>query len=84
VGFDQDKPLVVTVNRAKALTGLGHSTIYRLIGDGTLKATKVGKRRLISFESLERLVTTEPSAKAEPPKVVNDRRQRAEMKASRP
>jgi excisionase family DNA binding protein len=62
---NQEKPLAVSVVRAKALTGLGHSTIYRLINDGTLETSRVGKRRLINFASIERLIA--PGAQTDTP-----------------
>jgi excisionase family DNA binding protein len=77
---DQQKPLVVTLTRARAITGLGHSTLYRLLGDGTLESCKVGKRRLISYASIERLVA--PGANVDTPENHDGRkRRRAEVKA---
>lgn len=53
------RPLWVTVQQARALTNLGTTKIYELIGDGTIKVTKVGKRTLVSYASLESLGQTE-------------------------
>jgi excisionase family DNA binding protein len=53
------KPLTVTVRVARQITGLGNTTIYQLMADGVLESTKVRNKRLISFQSLERL--TAPS-----------------------
>jgi excisionase family DNA binding protein len=50
------KPLAVTVQTASRLTGLGKTTIYELIKDGTLSAMAVGRRRLIRYASLEALI----------------------------
>jgi excisionase family DNA binding protein len=72
--FDQEKPLAVTVTRARALTGLGHSTIYRLLGDGTLESCRVGKRRLIRYESIERLIA--PGANFDTPENHDGRKRR--------
>ena len=41
------------------VSGLGKTTIYSLIGDGTLKTVKVGGARLVLRESLDRLLTPE-------------------------
>jgi excisionase family DNA binding protein len=50
------KPLTVTVQQARRLTGLGNTTVYALIGDGTLESVLVRGRRLILFDSIEKLV----------------------------
>lgn len=46
----------VTVKRACLLTGLSHTTIYKLIALGRLRSVKIGRRTLISYESLRGLV----------------------------
>jgi predicted DNA-binding transcriptional regulator AlpA len=51
------KPITVTVKQALHLSGLGCSTIYKLMANGTLLRRKIGSRTLISYESLERLLT---------------------------
>lgn len=55
-GAQGPKPLTVTVREARKLTGLGNTTVYALIADGTLKTTKVRTRRLIYYDSIEKLV----------------------------
>jgi hypothetical protein len=50
------KPLSVTVAMARQITGLGNTTIWLLLKDGTLESVSVGRRRLILFPSLERLL----------------------------
>ena len=50
------KPLAVTVAQACELTGLGETTIYELLKNGTLRSVHVGKRRLIVYESVEELI----------------------------
>jgi excisionase family DNA binding protein len=50
------KPLTVTVKQARSLSGLGCSTLYKLMADGTLMRRKIGSRTLINYESLERLL----------------------------
>ena len=46
----------VTVKEAVRLTGIPRTTIYELIRDGALESFKVGRRRLITVESLQRFV----------------------------
>ena len=55
MGEISTKPITVTIKETKRLTGLGRSKLYELIGDGKLKTTKVGRRRLVYFDSIERL-----------------------------
>lgn len=49
-------PITVTVEGAKKALGLGHTTLYRLIGEGKLSTVKVGRRTLIKTESIRALV----------------------------
>jgi hypothetical protein len=50
------KPVTVTVALARRSTGLGATTIWKLIKDETLETVHVGRRRLITFRSLEALL----------------------------
>ena len=45
--------LAVSVEEAAAMSGLGRSTIYLALGEGSLRSLKVGKRRLIPLEALK-------------------------------
>jgi excisionase family DNA binding protein len=54
-------PLTVTVATARKLSGLGNTTIWALIKSGRLESTCVGRRRLIVYPSLEKLLSPEPS-----------------------
>ena len=47
----------MTVAEARRLTGLGLTTIWALIGKKELESVLVGRRRLIVFASLRRLLT---------------------------
>ena len=47
---------------ASLLTGIGLTRLYELLKDGTIKSSKVGRKRLISFASLESLVTDRSEA----------------------
>lgn len=48
--------LLVTVEEASRLLGIGRTTMYDLIGRGEVKSVRLGKRRLISRKSLEQFV----------------------------
>jgi excisionase family DNA binding protein len=50
-------PITVTVTVALRLTGLGRTKLYELIAAGQVETVKVGRRRLVHLQSLERLVT---------------------------
>jgi excisionase family DNA binding protein len=50
------RPLTVTVNRTAEMTGLGVSTVWKLIAEKRLETTSVGRRRLVRFASIERLL----------------------------
>lgn len=52
------EPITVTVQEAQKLSGLGPSKLYDLISEGALEAITIGKRRLIGYESLRRLLTS--------------------------
>ncbi|PZO71404.1 MAG: excisionase [Pelagerythrobacter marensis] len=48
--------LTASVGQTEQATGLGRTTIDKLMRDGTLVRKKVGRRTLITVESIERLV----------------------------
>ncbi len=50
------RPLAVRVSDATRLTGIGKTKLFELIADGTLETTSIGRRRLILYRSLERLI----------------------------
>ena len=50
------KPLSVTVATARKLSGLGNTTLWRLIKERQLETVHVGRRTLITFRSLEALL----------------------------
>ena len=53
-----DAPLLtVTVNEALRVTGIGRTLLYELIDLGQLRKVKVGRRTLIRFDDLEKLVS---------------------------
>ena len=49
------EPLFVTIPEAGNVLGVKRSTIYRLLDDGRLRATKLGARRLVSVASIREL-----------------------------
>ena len=53
------KPITVTIPTARNISGLGNTTIWALIKAGKLETVSVGRRRLIIFRSLERLLSPE-------------------------
>jgi excisionase family DNA binding protein len=53
------KPLAVTVKRACELIGVGNTTMYELIHDGRVKTIRIGRRRLVIYHSLEKVVSGE-------------------------
>lgn len=50
--------LSVNTEDAAQLLGVGRTTVYRLVKDGTLPSFKLGKRRLIRIADLTELVGT--------------------------
>ena len=52
------KPLAVTVKTACKLIGVGNTTMWALIKEGRVKTTCVGRRRLVSYASLESLLSS--------------------------
>jgi excisionase family DNA binding protein len=59
---DSQPPVLVTVKEARALTGLGNTKLYELIGEKRLKSITVGRRRLVVFASIQDLVNTSAEA----------------------
>jgi excisionase family DNA binding protein len=50
------QPLLVTVEEAARLLGIGRTTMFELIGSGEVKSIRLGRRRLIARRSLEHFV----------------------------
>ncbi|WP_423605468.1 helix-turn-helix domain-containing protein [Sphingomonas sp. MS122] len=49
------EPISVRISTAVKLTGICRSTIYELIGDGTIETVKIGRSTFILYPSLKRL-----------------------------
>jgi excisionase family DNA binding protein len=47
------EPLTISVAEFEQMSGLSHTTVYKLIKEGTLKTKRVGKKRLIDFQSAQ-------------------------------
>ena len=53
------QPICVTPEEAGAALGIGRTFVYELLATGKLESIKLGRRRLIPREALERLVAEE-------------------------
>jgi excisionase family DNA binding protein len=51
-----NEPLAYRVNEFCRVVGLGRTTVYALIGDGTLATVKIGNRRLIPRQAALALI----------------------------
>jgi fucose 4-O-acetylase-like acetyltransferase len=58
------KPLAVSVNTAAVLSGFSPSKIWSLIKNGDLRVSRIGKRTLIIYSSLEALIHASESKPA--------------------
>jgi hypothetical protein len=50
------KPLTVSVKTARALLDLGNTKMWELIKDGRVDTVSFGRKRLVVYESLEKLL----------------------------
>jgi excisionase family DNA binding protein len=48
-------PVTITVEETKRALSLSHTTVYRLINAGRLKTVKIGRRTLITTDSIRAL-----------------------------
>jgi excisionase family DNA binding protein len=56
-------PITVGVGEACRLSGLGKTTVFKLISDGALRTVKVRGRTLVRYESLKNLLEPEVGAR---------------------
>ena len=49
-------PKLLPINDTARLLGVGRTTVYELIGNGSLESIHLGQRHLVLYESVERLV----------------------------
>jgi hypothetical protein len=61
-GGESVKPIAVTVATAKSITGLGNTTIWKLIKEQKLETRRVGNRVLVLVRSIERLLGIDGAA----------------------
>jgi excisionase family DNA binding protein len=52
------KPKTYSINEVKRLTGLGNTTVFALLKNGMLNSVRIGRRRLIYADSVDRLLET--------------------------
>jgi excisionase family DNA binding protein len=52
-----DEKRALRIKDASVLYGLSRSTLYKLMAAGTLRAVKIGGRRLIPRDALEALIS---------------------------
>lgn len=55
-------PLAFSILETAAAIGLSRATVYRLIGDGRLRTTKVGSRRLVPRDAIDALLAAAQDA----------------------
>jgi len=60
------KPLTVTVHTARKISGLGNTTIWKLIKERKLEAVYVGRRTLVTVRSLEQLLSPQDNSLPRP------------------
>lgn len=61
-------PLLVTVKETERLLSCCHVTVYNLIGRKEITAIKLGRRTLITMESIHALLAALPAAAIAEPK----------------
>jgi excisionase family DNA binding protein len=49
-------PLTITIATARQITGLGNTTLWKLIKEKKLHTVRVGRRRLVVYDSLRALL----------------------------
>jgi excisionase family DNA binding protein len=50
--------IAVSINDAAKALGLGRTSIYAMIAEGQLESFKLGRRRLVTVDSIRRLAAT--------------------------
>jgi hypothetical protein len=53
----RDRPITVTIRRARELSGLGNTKIWELIKEKRLEVVRIDRRTLVRMNSLEKLLT---------------------------
>lgn len=52
------KPLAVSVKRTCELLSIGNTKCWELIGNGKLRTTSIGRKRLVIYSSIETIIQT--------------------------
>ncbi len=55
------EPLAISINDTAKALGVGRSSVYVLIKSGGLDAIKIGRRTLLTTESVRRLAQSRPA-----------------------
>jgi hypothetical protein len=63
---DELTPITVTFPTAKKITGLGLTTLWKLVKEKRIEIVRIGGRSLITYRSLQALLT--PTASEAPPR----------------
>ena len=50
------RPLALSIDDCCGLIGVRRTTLYKLVGEGKLRKIKVGRRSLITMDSIEALI----------------------------
>jgi excisionase family DNA binding protein len=61
------EPITASIPEFCRISGLGRSTVYEMLGDGSLDSITIGRRRLILIDSYRRLIEARRAASAQPP-----------------
>ncbi len=56
--------IAVTIDQAVAMSGIGRTTLYKLIREGRLHPRKLGNRTLILVDELEACIRSLPAIEA--------------------
>ena len=59
-----DQPLAYTIAEACRALRIGRTKLYSLIGDGKLRARKNGRRTIIMYDDLRRLLDALPEIRS--------------------
>ena len=54
-----NEPILLSAEEAAGVLGIGRTFVFELVAKGRLESIKLGRRRLIPREALERLIAEE-------------------------
>lgn len=60
------QPLLVSTRMARSLLGIGNTKLYELINTGALEPRKIGRKTLITTESIRALALGMPATAEDP------------------